>query len=76
MDTYLPPIEKPRGIFLKMVFYFTKRQFGKVMTPMKVFVARMPAAFAMRQYQVEHPSGIAHPCQIGASSTVIDAICW
>jgi alkylhydroperoxidase family enzyme len=46
MDTYLPPIEKPRGIVLKIAFYFTKRQFGKVMTPMKVFVARMPAAFA------------------------------
>jgi alkylhydroperoxidase family enzyme len=46
MDTYLAPIEKPRGLFLNMVFYFTRRQFGKVMTPMKVFVARMPPAFA------------------------------
>lgn len=45
MATYLPPVETPRGLLMKMVYYFTRRQFGKVATPIAVFAARMPAAF-------------------------------
>jgi AhpD family alkylhydroperoxidase len=45
MDTYLSPVEKPRGLMLKMVYSMSRRQFGKVLTPIKVFVARMPLAF-------------------------------
>jgi len=45
MATYLPPIERPRGLFLKMVYFFSRRQFGKVATPIAVFSARMPVAF-------------------------------
>lgn len=45
MTTYLPPIEKPRGLVLKMAYFFTRRQFGKVATPIAVFSARMPAGF-------------------------------
>lgn len=47
MDTFLPPIEKPKGLMMKLVFYFTRRQFGKVLTPLTVFSARMPLAFGM-----------------------------
>jgi alkylhydroperoxidase family enzyme len=43
--TYLPPIERPRGLFLKMVYLLTRRRFGKVATPIAVFSARMPVAF-------------------------------
>jgi alkylhydroperoxidase family enzyme len=46
-DTFLPPIEKPKGLMMKLVFYFTRRQFGKVLTPLTVFSARMPLAFGM-----------------------------
>src|SRR5712691_9385376 len=45
MATYLPPIERPRGQFLKMVYFFVRRQFGKVASPLAVFSARMPVAF-------------------------------
>jgi alkylhydroperoxidase family enzyme len=45
MDSYLPPIEKPRGLIMKMVYYFTRRKLGKVMTPIMVHSARMPPAF-------------------------------
>ncbi|HLI39424.1 MAG TPA: hypothetical protein VKV80_19120 [Streptosporangiaceae bacterium] len=45
MSPYLPPIEKPKGLLLKAVYYFTRRQFGKVATPIAVFSARMPAGF-------------------------------
>lgn len=44
-DTFLPPIEKPDGLMMKLVYFFTRRQFGKVLTPLKVFAARMPLAF-------------------------------
>lgn len=47
MDTLLPPIEKPGSLIMKMVYYFTNREFGKVLTPLKVFSVRLPAAFGM-----------------------------
>jgi alkylhydroperoxidase family enzyme len=47
MDTFLAPIEHPQSIMLKFVYSMSRRQFGKVMTPLKVFVARMPLAFGM-----------------------------
>jgi alkylhydroperoxidase family enzyme len=47
MDTFLPPIEKPKGLMMKLAYYFTRRQFGKVLTPLKVHSARLPIAFGM-----------------------------
>ncbi len=47
MDTFLPPIENPQGLTKKLAYYFTRRQFGKVLTPVKVHSARMPSAFGM-----------------------------
>jgi alkylhydroperoxidase family enzyme len=47
MGTYLPPIENPHNIMMKLVYAMSRRQFGKVMTPLKVFVARMPLGFGM-----------------------------
>ena len=43
--TFLPPVEKPRGLMMKLVYVMTRRQFGKVLTPLKVFCARLPVAF-------------------------------
>lgn len=45
MATYLPPIENPSSPVMKLVFRMSRRQFGKVATPLRVFGARMPAAF-------------------------------
>src|SRR5215831_1170234 len=47
MDTFLAPIEKPQGLPPKLAYYFTRRQFGKVLTPLKVHSARLPAAFGL-----------------------------
>jgi alkylhydroperoxidase family enzyme len=47
MNTFLPPIEKPRGLIMKLAYYFTRRQFGKVLTPLKVHSARLPPAFGL-----------------------------
>lgn len=47
MAPYLPPVERPRNLMLKIVYYFTKRMFGKVATPIAVHSARMPTGFLM-----------------------------
>src|SRR6516164_10317598 len=47
MDTFLPPVEEPRGPIMRLVYYFTRRQFGKVLTPLKVHSARLPPAFGL-----------------------------
>jgi alkylhydroperoxidase family enzyme len=46
-DPFLPPIEKPRGLIMKLAYYFTRRQFGRVLTPLKVHSARLPVAFGL-----------------------------
>lgn len=45
MDTFLKPIENPASLGMKLVYYLTKKRFGKVITPLKVYSARMPLAF-------------------------------
>lgn len=47
MDTFLAPVEKPSGLGMKIAYAMSRRQFGKVLTPLKVFAARMPVAFGM-----------------------------
>ena len=46
-ETFLPPIEKPNGLKMKLVYHFTRKQFGKVLTPLKVYSARLPVSFGM-----------------------------
>jgi alkylhydroperoxidase family enzyme len=45
VEPFLPPIEKPKGLMMKLVYYFTRRQFGKLVTPLTVFAARLPLGF-------------------------------
>jgi alkylhydroperoxidase family enzyme len=47
MDTFLPPVEKPQGLLLKLAYYLTRRQFGKVLTPLRVHSARLPSTFGL-----------------------------
>lgn len=47
MDTFLTPIEKPQGLMMKLAYFFTRKQFGKVLTPLKVHAARLPIGFGM-----------------------------
>jgi hypothetical protein len=32
METFLPPIEHPQGLILRLAYFFTRQQFGKVLT--------------------------------------------
>lgn len=43
--TFLPPIENPDDPVIKQVYEMSNKQFGKVLTPVKVFIARMPPEF-------------------------------
>ncbi len=52
METYLAPIENPTSPIMKLVYYFTRKRFGKVITPLKVYAARMPLAFGMFQGKI------------------------
>jgi alkylhydroperoxidase family enzyme len=47
METFLSPVEKPQDPMMRLAYAAAKRQFGKVLTSMKVFSARLPLAFAM-----------------------------
>src|SRR5262245_40785326 len=47
MDTFLPPIENPPGLMMKLAYVMTRWQFGKVLTPLKVVCARLPLAFCL-----------------------------
>ena len=47
MNTFLTPIEQPKGLMKKLAYYFTRKQFGKVLTPVKVYSARLPTAFGL-----------------------------
>jgi alkylhydroperoxidase family enzyme len=47
MATFLPPLEQPHGLIQKIVYSMSKKQFGKVPTPVKVVYSRMPSAFGM-----------------------------
>lgn len=47
MGTFLPPIENPVAPMVKLAYALTRRQFGKVLTPVKVVYSRMPVAFGI-----------------------------
>jgi len=51
----LEPIENPKSIFLKIAYWVTKRQYGKVMSPLKVIYARKSEllSFAMKIVKFE-----------------------
>lgn len=45
MAPYLAPVEKPRGLVMKLGYLFSRRQAGKVLAPITFHSARMPLAF-------------------------------
>lgn len=47
MDTYLTPVEKPQGLLWKMIYSFSRKMFGKVLTPLKIMSVRLPLPFAL-----------------------------
>lgn len=47
MDPYLAPIERPKGVVMRLIYFLSKRFLGKVPTPLSVSAARMPLGFLL-----------------------------
>src|SRR5206468_1390443 len=45
MSAFLQPVAQPKGFMMKMGYAYTRKKFGKVLSPLSVFSARMPGAF-------------------------------
>jgi alkylhydroperoxidase family enzyme len=52
----LKPIDKPKGLMMRVAFWMTRRRFGKVLTPMKVLYPRVPgmlkAAYEIQKFEM------------------------
>jgi alkylhydroperoxidase family enzyme len=48
----LEPIEQPKGLLMRIAYWMTRRQLGKVMTPMKVVYPRMPGVLRL-SYEIQ-----------------------
>lgn len=46
---FLTPIEKPTTLKSRIAYWLTRRQFGKVITPLKVTYARVPESLPLAQ---------------------------
>ncbi|NJM53414.1 MAG: carboxymuconolactone decarboxylase family protein [Blastocatellia bacterium] len=59
----LQSIENPKNLFIKIAYWFTKRQYGKVMSPLKVIYARKPEllSFAMKIAKFEEKQNSLSP---------------
>lgn len=44
-EPFLAPVERPQSLIMRLVYAMTQRQYGKVLTPLKVWAARLPPAF-------------------------------
>ncbi len=88
MTSYLPPIEKPRGLRLKLIYFFSRRQAGKVITPITTFAARMPFPFMAfygklnrldKKLQLPQPTAVLLREQVASLNTCLfcmDAARW
>ena len=84
MKTKLAPIERPSGLMMKLIYWLTRKQFGKVMTPMKVIFARLPLRFGLyvqkldrleRKYQLPKYLAVlvrTHVAQLNSCGFCID----
>ena len=60
---YLAPVEKPKGLMLRLLYWFMRRQFGKTPSWLTVFGARMPLAFTNwggKAYRLEKKLKLSH----------------
>jgi alkylhydroperoxidase family enzyme len=88
VTSYLPPIEKPRGLRLKLIYFFSRRQAGKVITPISTFAARMPFPFMSfygklnrldKKLQLPQPTAVLLREQVASLNTCLfcmDAARW
>jgi alkylhydroperoxidase family enzyme len=44
-SSFLAPIARPKRVIMRIIYWYSRRQWGMVPRPLSVFCARMPAAF-------------------------------
>jgi alkylhydroperoxidase family enzyme len=53
----LQPIDEPKGLMMRLAFWFSRRHFGKIMTPMKVLYPRVPkllkVSFQIQKFEMK-----------------------
>jgi alkylhydroperoxidase family enzyme len=88
VTSYLPPIEKPRGLRLKLIYFLSRRQAGQVITPISTFAARMPFPFMAfygklnrldKKLQLPQPTAVLLREQVASLNTCLfcmDAARW
>ena len=61
----IAPIEKPMGLFRRIMYALMKKQFGKVIMPAKVIYARYPkiGLLIKKLYDVEHTLKLVAPSE-------------
>ena len=52
MEPYLTPIEQPPGLLMQLVYFLSRKMFGKVVTPLKVVYSRLPAGFTFFSFKI------------------------
>lgn len=57
----IAPIENPKSIKLKLAYWFAKKKFGKVVTPMKVVQSRMPETLSLSQKLMSTEENLSLP---------------
>jgi alkylhydroperoxidase family enzyme len=47
MDTFLAPVDRPKSLLWKIMYAFSRKLFGKVLTPLRIMSVRLPLGFAL-----------------------------
>jgi hypothetical protein len=47
MQTRLKAIENPQGLSRRLRYWFSRKKFGKVLTPLIILSGRLPFAFSL-----------------------------
>lgn len=57
----LAPIENPKSFKLKLVYWLSKKMFGKILTPLKVSQTRMPSTISLSQKMLRVEKNLSLP---------------
>ena len=55
----LEPIEKPRGLLLKIAYWYSTKAFGKPIAPLKIIYSRSPGLMGVAQSLYKAEKGLA-----------------
>lgn len=70
----LQPIEKPKGLYMKLGYWYLKKMIGKVITPAKVVYARVPKLMKVASlfYKVSEQAPLSDDLKIMLKAMVSD----